>query len=118
MMSSSNILFWLDIVQTTPTELSAGASTLILVVVTGISTLVVGVLTGVLTGVLVYHCIGKHRLHSSKPVSSSHQQQHTGPEYEEVSVAGVVEKIELRDNLAYGPMQRIEMRRNMAYEPM
>lgn len=91
---------------------------IVAVVVTGISALVVGVLTGVLIGLLVYHCIGKHQLHSSKPVSSSHQQQQTGPEYEEVSVAGTVETIELRDNIAYGPMQRIEMRRNMAYEPM
>ena len=43
--------------------------------ITGTIVLVVGVLAGFLAGVLVYHCISKHRLQSSKPKSSSHQQQ-------------------------------------------
>lgn len=90
----------------------------IVVVVTGISTLVVGVFAGVLTGFLLYHCVSKHRSQSSKPETSLHQQRQTGPEYEEVFVTSAVEKIELRENMAYGPVQRIELRRNVTYEPV
>lgn len=115
---SSNFLFSLDIVQTTLTTLSTGADMWIVVVVASISMLVVGVLAGVLTGCLVYHCISKHRLQSSKPDSSSHQQRQAGPEYEEVFVTSAVEKIEMRENMAYGPVQRIELRRNVAYGPI
>ena len=78
-------------------------------VITGTITLVVGVLTGV----LLHHCIIKYRSQSSKAVSSSHQQQQeTGPEYEEVSID---KKIELRENVAYGPAKSIELRVNQAY---
>jgi len=93
------ILYSLDIVQTSPTTLSQGASTWTVVVATSVGTLVVGVLTGVLLGVLVYHCISKHRSHSS----SSHQ-QHPGPQYEEVPVTVRMDKIEVKDNIAYGPV--------------
>jgi len=68
---------------------------IVAIVVTGIITLVIGVLTGV----LVYHCISKHRSHSS----SSHQ-QHPGPQYEEVPVTVRMDKIEVKDNIAYGPV--------------
>ena len=101
------ILYSLDIVQTSPTTctLSLGASTWTDVVATSVGTLVVGVLTGVLLGVLVYHCISKHRPHSPKPDSSSHQQ--TSPLYQEVS-ASAGEKIELRQNVAYGPVHKLD----------
>ena len=85
--------------------------------VTGTITLVVGVLAGVLMGGLLFHCISKHQSQSSKPKSSSHQQQQAavpqhraGPEYEEV--------VELKENMAYGPAQSIEMRANEAYVPV
>ena len=100
--------FSLDIIQTTPTTMSQGASTWIVVVVTGVSALVLGVLTGI----LVYHCISKHRSHSSKPGSSSHQQ--TDPLYEEISATDAGEKIELRTNKAYDPVQKIELNENIA----
>ena len=71
--------------------------------ITVVSTAVVIFIAGVLAGVLVYHCIIKYRLQSSKPESSSHQQpqavsssnslEQTGPEYAEV--------IKLRKNKAY-----------------
>ena len=61
--------------------------------VTGVTTLVIGVLTGV----LVYHCINKYRSQMSK------SEQRTGPVYEEVSVSTAKVKIELRENVAYGP---------------
>ena len=100
------ILYSLDIVQTSPSTLSQGASTWTVVVATSVGTLVLGVLTGVLLGILVYHCISKHRPHSPKPDSSSHQQ--TGPLYEEVSASSAGEKIELRQNVAYGPVHKLD----------
>ena len=75
-------------------------------VITGTITLVVGVLAGV----LLHPCIIKYRSQSSD--SSSHQQRQAGPEYEEVPVD---KKIELRENVAYGPAQSIELRVNVAY---
>ena len=86
--------------------------------VTGIIVLVVGVLAGFLAGVVVYHCISKHRFQSSKPKPSSHQprqaavslQQRAGPEYEEV--------VELKENQAYGPVQSIELKACEAYVPV
>ena len=77
-------------------------------VITGTITLVVGVLAGV----LLHHCIIKCRSQSSKTESSSHQQCQAGPKYEEVPVD---KKIELREDVAYGPAQRIELRVNEAY---
>ena len=76
-------------------------------IITGTITLVVGVLAGV----LLHHCIIKYRSQSSKTESSSQQQRQTGPEYEEVPV----DKIELRENVAYGPAQSIELRVIEAY---
>ena len=83
--------------------------------VTGTITLVVGVLVGFLAGGLLFYCISKHRLQSSKP--SSHQQQlatvsqqRAGPEYEEV--------VELKENVAYGPAQSIELKPCEAYVPV
>ena len=62
----------------------------------------------VVVGVLVYYCICKHRSQQrSKRESSSHQQQQveqTGPVYEEVPGTSKNEKIELRENTAYGPV--------------
>ena len=71
------------------------------------STAIVVSIVEVLVGVLAYHCICKHRSQqSSKHESSSHQQQQveqSGPVYEEVPSASG-NKIELRDNTAYGPL--------------
>lgn len=79
---------------TVVTRIDVGIA-IVAIVATGIITLVIGVLTGV----LVYHCISKHRSHSS----SSHQ-QHQGPQYEEVPVTVRMDKIEVKDNIAYGPV--------------
>ena len=96
-----------------PTSLSAGAS-LSTGVVVGLAVVITGTLAlviGVLAGVLLYHCIIKYRSQSSKAESSSHQQCQAGPEYEEVPVD---KKIELRENVAYGPVQSVELRVNQA----
>ena len=70
-------------------------------VVTGITTFVIGVLTTV----VVYHCISKSRSKKYKP------EQQTAPDYEPT------DKIELRENMAYGPVQKteFEVRENVAY---
>ena len=72
------------------------------------STAIIMCIVEVLVRVLVYYCICKHRSQQrSKHESSSHQQQQveqTGPMYEEVPATSENEKIELRDNTAYGPV--------------
>ena len=85
------------------------------------STALVVFIAGVLAGVLLYHCISKHRSQSIKPesssqhpqpeaVSSSNPLQWTGPEYAEV--------IKLRKNTSYELTQTdIEMRTNESYQP-
>ena len=85
----------------------------IAVVATGTITLTVGVLTGV----LLYYCISKHQSQGVK--ISSHQQQAVSSS-EEVSAQATSqeEKIDQRENLAYGSMQKIELKPNEAYVPV
>ena len=113
-MLDISFLFSLDYVRTT---FSTCPAVEITAAVTGIIVLVVGVLAGFLAGILVYHCISKHRFESLKPETFSHQQQQAavpkqraGPEYEEV--------VELKDNTAYGPMQSVELKACEAYVPV
>ena len=72
------------------------------------STAIMMCIVEVLVGILVYCCICKHRSQQrSKHESSSNQQQQveqTGPVYEEVPSTSENEKIELRENTAYGPV--------------
>ena len=96
-----------------PTSLNTGA-TLSTGVAVGIAVITgaIALVFGVLAGALLHYCIIRHRSQSSKAESSSHQQQQAGPEYEEVPVD---KRIELRENVAYGPAQSIELRVNEAY---
>ena len=98
-----------------PTVHTTAATLEIAVVVTGVSAFIVGALVGV----LVYHCISKHRSAQfiDKPESSSHHQQQTEPEYEMPATSGK-EEVKLRKNMAYDPVQRIELRGNVAYGPV
>ena len=96
-----------------------------------VTTTAVGIfIAGVLAGILIHHCIIKHRSQNSKPKSpseqseqqqqpSSHQEhqavtssnplRQTGPEYEEV--------VKLRKNAAYELTQTgIELKVNEAYQ--
>ena len=73
---------------------------------------VVTLIVGVLAGVLLFCCIIKHL---SKPESSSHEKQKAGPVYEEVHATSGERKIELWENVAYGPVQTIELTANEAY---
>jgi len=83
-------VFHSELAQTT---LSTGATVGITAMVTGTAALVIGVLSVV----LAYHCISKYRSQIPK-----HEQQ-KGPVYEEVPASTARVKIELRENVAYGP---------------
>ena len=105
-----SISLFSDVTQTTS---STGVAVGITVVATGTITLTVGVLTGV----LLYYCISK--LQSQGVKVSSHQQQQAVFSSEEVSAqATSQEKIDQRENLAYGSMQKIELKPNEAYVPV
>lgn len=78
---------------------------------------VVAFIVCVLAGVLLFYCISKPQSRCSKTETSSNQQQQADPEYEEIQAISR-EKIELRENMAYGPAQRIELSENVAYEPV
>jgi len=87
------IVFHLEVAQTT---LSTGATVGITAVVTGMHcctchwSLECG-------SCVPYHCISKYRSQIPK------QEQQTGPVYEEVPASTARMKIELRENVAYGP---------------
>ena len=68
-----------------------------------------------MAGALLFYCIGKHWCQSSRDETSSHQQQQAGPLYEDVRATSGEGKIDLRGNVAYGPMQTIELKANEAY---
>ena len=102
-------LILIGLSETVQTTLSTGATAGITAAVTGTTALVIGVLTGV----LVYHCINKCRSKKPKP------QQETVPDYGLVSATtsgGTM--IEVRENMAYGPVQKIELRETVAYGPL
>lgn len=92
-------------------SLTIGATVGMTVVITAI----VIILAEALVGIFLFYCINKHKSQSSKTDPSSHQQhqavsssnalQQTGPVYEEVPIADQNEKIELKENMAYGPVQ-------------
>ena len=106
-----SISLFSDVTQTTS---STGVAVGITVVATGTIALAVGVLTGV----LLYYCISKHQSQGVKV--SSHQQQQAVSSSKEVSAqaASQEEKIDQRENLAYGSMQKIELKPNKAYVPV
>ena len=83
------------------TSLSSGATVAIATSVAFIVTLAVGCLSGA----LLYHILTKVRARYH-PGSSGGEQQPAVPQYEDVSPPPAGEKIELRENVAYGPVQR------------
>ena len=72
----------------------------------------IALIVGVLVGVVLFYCINKYH---SEPKSSSHQQQKAGAVYEEVPATNGKENIDLRGNVAYGPVKTIELQANEAY---
>ena len=68
--------------------------------ITAVVTGTIALVIGILSVVLVYHCISKYRSQIPK-----HEQQ-GGPVYEEVPPSTERMKIELRENMAYGPASK------------
>ena len=81
--------------------------------ITAAVTSIIAFVVGTLAGVLVYHCLSKHRSRLTT-VLSSHHQQKADLEYDYVT-SGVGNK--LRRNVACDTVQRIELKANVAYKP-
>ena len=80
---------------------------IVAITVLSIGTIVL-VVGGALVGVLLYRCINKHssqlkKTQSTKPESSSHQQQQADPEYEEMQESPEYE--EMQESSEYEEMQ-------------
>ena len=72
-------------------------------------------------GALLTVCISRwnKKGHSSKPAPNTQEQQQAAVVYEEVDTQS--KKIELKENLAYGPVkqdQTFELKENVAYGPV
>ena len=79
-------------------------------------------IAGTVCGVLFTVCISRwnKKRHSSKPAPNTQEQQQTVVVYEEVDTVQC-KKIELKENVAYGPVkddQKIELKENVAYGPV
>ena len=84
-------------------------------------TAIVCLITGTLFGALVTVCINRlnKKGHSSKPAPNTQEQQQAAVVYEEVDTQS--KKIELKENVAYGPVkqdQMFELKENVAYGPV
>ena len=80
-------------------------STAATVAITAVFCLLVAFITGALCGALITVCISRwsKKGHGSKPAPNTEEQQHAVPEYEEVDTLRS-QKIELKENMAYGPV--------------
>ena len=78
-------------------------------------------ITGALCGALLTVCIIRwnKKERSSKPAPNTQKQQQAAVVYEEVDTQS--KKIELKENVAYGPVkqdQMFELKENVAYGPV
>ena len=88
--------------------------------ITGVVCLLVAFITGALCGALITVCISRwnKKGHSSKQAPNTQEQQQAAVVYEEVDTQN--KKIELKENVAYGPVkqdQTFELKENVAYGP-
>ena len=96
--------------QSATAGLSAGA-------VVGISIIIfllsfsAGVLLAALT---TYCCMRRRGKSSSKPHSTPSEAPQPAPVYDEVGAG----KLELKENVAYGPVDKLEMKQNPSYGPV
>ena len=102
-----------SITSTTETSLSTATA----VAITAVVCSLVMFITGTVCGVLITVCISRwnKKRHSSKPAPNTQEQHPVGTE--EVQS----HKIELEENVAYGPVEQshmIELKENVAYEPV
>ena len=86
--------------------------------VVGISIIIflVSFSVGVLLATLIFICccVSGRGKNSGQPQVSSSEDPHPAPLYDEV-VAG---KLELKENVAYGPVETLEMEQNPSYDPV
>ena len=78
-------------------------------------------IAGTVCGILLTVCISRwnKKRHSSKPAPNTQEQHQTVVVYEEVDTLS--KKIELEQNVAYGPVkvdQTFELKENVAYGPV
>ena len=95
-------------------------STAATAVITAVVFSLVAFITGTLCGALLTVCISRwnKKGRSSKPAPNTQEQQQAAAVYEEVDTHS--KKIELQENLAYGPVkqdQAFELKENVAYGP-
>ena len=93
-----------------------------MIAITAVICLLAAFIAGTVCGALLTVCISRwnKKRHSSKLVPNTHQQQQTVAVYEEVDTLQS-QKIELEDNVAYGPVkqdQKFELKENVAYGPV
>ena len=96
-------------------------STAAVIAITTVLCLLVAFIAGTVCGVLLTVCISRwnKKGHSSKPAPNTQEQQQTVAVYEEVATQS--KKIELEQNVAYGPVkedQKFELKENVAYGPV
>ena len=95
-------------------------STAATAVITAVVCSLVMFITGTMFGALLTVCISRwnKKGHSSKPAPNTQEQQQAAAVYEEVDTQS--KKIELKENVAYGPVkeeQEFELKENVAYGP-
>ena len=98
-------------------NLSTAATAAIAALVCSLVTFVTGTVCGILISVCISRWNKKGR--SSKPAPNTQEQQQAAVVYEEVDTQN--KKIELKENVAYGPVkqdQTFELKENVAYGPV
>ena len=92
--------------------ISVGAAVAISVVLSSLVSFSVGAL---LAALLTYCCCVRGRKKSSwQPHLTSLEDTQAAPVYDEV----VASKLELKENVAYGPVEKLEMTQNPSYGPV
>ena len=107
---------FLDFIPVPENNLSTAAA----IAITSVICLLVAFITGALCGALLIVCISRwnKKGRSSKPAPNTQEQQQAAVVYEEVDTQS--KKIELKENVAYGPVkqdQTFELEENVAYGP-
>ena len=95
-------------------------STAAVIAITAVICVLVAFITGTVCGALLTVCISRwnKKGHGSKPAPNMQEQQQAVVVYEEVDTQS--KKIELKENVAYGPVkqdQTFELKENVAYGP-
>ena len=69
---------------------------------------------GTLLAALLTYCVRRRQKSSGQPHPSPSEDPQPAPVYDEV-VAG---KLEVKENVAYGPVETLEMKQNPSYGPV